>query len=140
MRKEANPEHVQFGHFLTAIVANLGEEKATADSGFAVSDVFLIASYKKSYYEDGEHIPEEGDNMLGEYLVVKSGSDDFQRKTALGKYLRQHRDKPFAGWKLEDAGMRHKVRRWRLVKVDADAVTPQHQTRILDEDDDGVRF
>lgn len=109
-RRQADAESPQWANTFSAIY------EKHKDSNWTIGDIFEIVSYKASYYDKGKHYPEVGDNLLGG-LYKDTPQSDHTRKIAVGALFKSRIGQTLAGYKLEDVGTYHKVKRYKLTKI-----------------------
>lgn len=109
-RRQSDSESPVWAKAFTAIFDNFGEEP------FTIKDIFTIVSYKKSYYHDGEHIPAEGENLLGG-LYKDIPQSDPSRSTRVGILFKTRVGQTLSNLKLLEVDSYGTRKRYRLEKI-----------------------
>ena len=109
-RRQADSESPRWAKTFAAIYEKFGEEP------FTIADIFTIVSYKKSYYHKSNHIPAEGENLLGG-LYKDIPQSDPSRATRVGMLLKTRVGQTLNNLKLVEAEPYGSRKRYRLEKI-----------------------
>ena len=110
-RKSSDKRYMDFCEAMRAVADKVG-----VDESFRISDVFTILSFENSYYDGSSHIPENGQNLLGNYIDY-AGNHETRRKAVATQLLRSENGKVFGKLKLVDEGTKKGIRYFKLTKV-----------------------
>ena len=109
-RRQADSDSPKWAQAFTSIYEQFGEEP------FTISDIFTIVSYKKSYYHESSHIPEEGENLLGG-LYDDIPQSDASRAKRVGHLFKTRVGQTLNNLKLLEAEPYGTRKRYQIEKI-----------------------
>jgi len=109
-RRQSDSESPIWAKAFAAIYEKFGEDP------FTIADIFTIVSYKKSYYDNGEHVPAEGENLLGG-LYKDIPQSDPSRATRVGMLLKTRVGQTLNNLKMLNAEPYGTRKRYRIEKI-----------------------